>query len=373
VTPELAYLGEGDREMPARTGGTSRRATAKSAAASNGGPKRKALLVGINDYKNPRNNLNSCVADAKAFGQLLSEGYGFTEIKSLYDGDATLSNILTGLDWLFTDATAEDRLVFYQSSHGHHITDGDQIKQVLVVRSDDGDRPFAFLRDDELSKRTQSLPHGILTITLDACYSGGMEKLFVVDDAVNAARAKVWVEDESEQMRADKGFAVGGPISVKPFGLAATSDPAVLATQGFLPSEVGAPRKALDAGGDVLVNALLLAACQPGETAAAGVPQTNNLSAFTYALLGSIDALGEHTSPKDLCADADRRLKRLRMLQTPLVAEPPEPPGLGSTPYVTFDTRLRSEPSKLFGDSESVLDAIGAAVRKALAGSMKGE
>jgi Caspase domain len=361
--------------MPARTGRPARRAPTKGVA-SNGEQRRKALLVGINDYKNPRNNLNSCVADANAFGQLLGEGYGFTEMKSLHDDDATLSNILDGLDWLFTDVTDEDRLVFYQSSHGHHITDGDQIRQVLVVRSDEGDRPFAFLHDDELSKRTQALPHGVLTITLDACFSGGMEKLFVVDDAVNAARAKVWVEDESEQMRAAKGFSLGGPISVKPFGRRPTSDPATLAAQGFLPPEVltRAPRKDLDTGGDVQVNALLFAACQAGETAAAGVPQTNNLSAFTYALLGSIDTLGEKSSPNDLCADANTRLKRLAMLQTPLVAEPPEPPGLGSRSYITFDGTASSGPDKLFGDAaDDIFDAIAAAVQKEFAGSMRGE
>ncbi|MDQ2790121.1 MAG: hypothetical protein DLM60_21150 [Pseudonocardiales bacterium] len=339
---------------------------------SNGTPRRRAFLVGINDYGNPRNNLNSCVADVHAFQQLLEDGYGFIEVKSLCDGDATLSNVRDGLDWLLSDTTtSDDRLVYFQSSHGHHLTVGDSIEQVLVVRSD-GDKPYEFLRDKELSARTQSLPPGVLTIALDACYSGGMNKVLFTDEDISVARAKVWLEDDDQQLSNAKALD-DGVVAFKLFGRKTTRSSAALASDWSLPVETKKSltvlSKALDSN-DVEVNGLLMAACQEGETAAAGTPQTNNLSAFTFALLSCIDRLGRDQPANELCDEADKLLKQLRMQQTPVVAEPPVPTGLGSRSFITMTDGLQN---KSLGDTSSVFAAIGTAVQHSLADLKKGD
>jgi hypothetical protein len=336
-------------------------------------PRRRALLVGINDYGNPRNNLNSCVADVQAFQQLLEDEYAFKEVTVLRDRDATLSHVRNGLDWLLSGTASDDRLVYFQSSHGYHLMEGDSIEQVLVVRSD-GDKPYEFLRDTELSARTQDLPPGVLTIVLDACFSGGMNKLLFTDEDITVARAKVWLEDESQQLSKAKALDHGG-VTFKLFGRMPTRNSAMLATHWALSMEekdsLRVMRKALgaDETAQVEVNGLLLAACQEGETAAAGVPQTDNLSAFTFALLRCLDQFGQDQSSIELRDQSDKLLKQLRMQQTPLVAEPPIPAGLGSRPFITMNDGLQG---KSLGDSPSVVAAIGAAFDQALARMKKG-
>jgi uncharacterized caspase-like protein len=131
--------------------------------------KLKALVVGINDYDSPQSNLPSCLADAKAFTKILVEEYNFKpgDIRSLYDTDATRARVEQELDWLFDDAEEEDRLVFYCSGHGYTTYVNGDMEEYLVLR--DG-----LWQDDKLSKMTQNLPEGVLTVILDSCFAGGM-------------------------------------------------------------------------------------------------------------------------------------------------------------------------------------------------------
>ena len=56
---------------------------------------KRALLVGIDLYPDPRNNLNSCVADTQRFRGLLQNYYGFQpqDITLLHNSAATLANV----------------------------------------------------------------------------------------------------------------------------------------------------------------------------------------------------------------------------------------------------------------------------------------
>src|SRR3954454_23888163 len=51
----------------------------------------KALVIGINDYGSPRNNLPSCVKDAQDFADMLRTFPGFDnpDIRILFDAQAT--------------------------------------------------------------------------------------------------------------------------------------------------------------------------------------------------------------------------------------------------------------------------------------------
>ena len=69
------------------------------------GPKR-ALLVAINDYGSPQNNLPSCLEDAAQVRSVLQSRYGFETFTELYDGDATVANVESGLAWLFENVAA---------------------------------------------------------------------------------------------------------------------------------------------------------------------------------------------------------------------------------------------------------------------------
>jgi len=73
---------------------------------------RKAFLVGINRYPDPRNNLKGCVNDALLMAKTLREQYGFSgtaDIKLLTDERATTANIRKGLEGLVAAAAPSPR------------------------------------------------------------------------------------------------------------------------------------------------------------------------------------------------------------------------------------------------------------------------
>jgi hypothetical protein len=68
---------------------------------------KKALCVGINDYPGG-GDLRGCVNDANAWANLLQDKFGFTEVKTLFDAQATKQNIL---DELTLPTTMETKLM----------------------------------------------------------------------------------------------------------------------------------------------------------------------------------------------------------------------------------------------------------------------
>lgn len=189
---------------------------------------RKALVVGINDYGDIRNDLNSCIADAHMVAEILQERYGFT-VSMLLDGQATVEAVDAGLDELFRGATPEDRFVFYYSGHGYRYQLGERRIEVLVLT---GNR---FFEDFRLTERTQGLPDGTLTVILDSCFAGGMEKHLVLSPSgFQLARPKVWKPTEAEIRRENRELSRVDRIVYKGFGLAPAALPIAVAKEfGF--------------------------------------------------------------------------------------------------------------------------------------------
>ena len=108
---------------------------------------------------------------------MLQSTYGFDPgaITLLHNQNATLAKVRAGLDALFAGAHAGDQLVYFESSHGYQYPEGDTMVEVLCLY--DG-----FLTDTEFVGRTQNLPPNVLTAVLDCCHSGGLNKVFFVDD-----------------------------------------------------------------------------------------------------------------------------------------------------------------------------------------------
>jgi metacaspase-1 len=148
---------------------------------------RKALCVGINQFKNyPNNGLNGCVNDVKDMASVLTDFLGFTsgDIITLTDSQATKANILSNLTAMVQDAKANkfDYLVFSLSSHGTQTPDtsGDESDKYdeafcphdLAVAGDHWD-PQHILLDDELHDLFVQLPKTVLLeVYLDTCHSG---------------------------------------------------------------------------------------------------------------------------------------------------------------------------------------------------------
>jgi len=319
---------------------------------------RKALVVGVNDYGGPPNDLPSCVNDANAFTQVLQSRYGFKEVHTLRDGEATAARVEDELKWLAKNSRPDDRLVFYFSGHGYtKLVDG-VMEEFLVLR--DG-----LFDDNRLINQTRDLPPGTLTVILDACFSGGVEKkVFDPTGAtpdVELAQVKVWNPPREEAAR-DKSFGEAGYQTVREFrrfgcspiasgaGIARTlameafasrateSVPTAAVGTAWLPST-----KAGTEAGQLELNGLLLGACRETETAVASTSKTEGLSAFTYALLRSIERLGTSASTADVLTATANHLKMLGVRQTPLVLEHTTPGNLRLRSFSTLEVTTTTD------------------------------
>jgi len=140
---------------------------------------RKALLVGINRYPDPRHHLRGCVNDALQTSAALEAHYGFAgrdAIRLLTDDRATGDAIRRRLRWLVEGAAPGDVLVFHFSGHGSQVRDrdGDELEdgldEIVCPYDHDWDRPFT---DDELGRCLGDVPEGVnLTVVLDCCHAG---------------------------------------------------------------------------------------------------------------------------------------------------------------------------------------------------------
>ena len=310
---------------------------------------RKALVVAINTYPDPRNNLPSCLDDAKAFLNILTTHYQFDQIERLYDEQATLEAVRNRLDWLFTDAQPDDQLVFYFSGHGFRVPVDGVLRECLCLH----DSPAGFLFDAELVARSQAIPPGVFTAVLDSCHSGGMHKPFFVElPGEERTQNKLWRPDGA--LHDEVVVAEQSLTGVKPFGGAGyrlADPPLELATEGRAQADAIVADLSADASGAAAepeLNGLLLSAAQADQTASASTRKTSapdgseKLSAFTFCLRKAFqDSLAagatvDQLTAADLLAATARELKQLGFKQTPLLKEPLQPSALGARTFITL-------------------------------------
>jgi hypothetical protein len=139
---------------------------------------KRALLVGINRYPDPADELRGCVNDVLLMRETLERRYGFDDprgFRVLTDRRATTAAILEGLVWLVDGATSGDSLVFHYSGHGSQVPDrnGDErdgLDEILCPYDLEWEHP---LTDDDLAAAVAPIPRGaVLTVILDCCHSG---------------------------------------------------------------------------------------------------------------------------------------------------------------------------------------------------------
>jgi len=146
------------------------------------GGKKLALLVGINKYMTPGNDLQGCVNDVNYIWEFLTSkrGYDPDNVRMLCDERATQQNILERLEWLIGSAEPGDELVFQYSGHGSSVrqrVDGkleEEECQILCPTDLDWDNP---LTDKILASYFKRVPQGaFLTFVVDACHSGSVDR-----------------------------------------------------------------------------------------------------------------------------------------------------------------------------------------------------
>lgn len=77
-----------------------------------------ALIIGIDKYKGYWIPLNNAVRDAKAVETTLKEKYKFDHFRTLYNEQATRTQIIKEMEWLLANVKEEDNVFIYFSGHG---------------------------------------------------------------------------------------------------------------------------------------------------------------------------------------------------------------------------------------------------------------
>jgi hypothetical protein len=77
-----------------------------------------ALIIGVDNYKGQWPPLQNAVRDAQGVELLLKGKYKFDNFKTLYDEQATRTNIINAFVWLVENASENDNVFIYYSGHG---------------------------------------------------------------------------------------------------------------------------------------------------------------------------------------------------------------------------------------------------------------
>ncbi len=143
------------------------------------------LAVGINEYQNPKLNLNYAKSDAVSLSKVIG---GFSKalfhevvVDTIFDKDATRVTILNKLDELAAKVGPEDVFIFYYAGHGSMVenrfyfipTENGRLFDASVLRKQAIDAGTM----QEKLKNIKALKQLII---LDACQSGGSVELLAV-------------------------------------------------------------------------------------------------------------------------------------------------------------------------------------------------
>jgi hypothetical protein len=144
-------------------------------------PKLHALVIGINQYLNPKYQLNYALPDAKAVrDQLQNSGstlFESVELKTLFEGEATKAKITKAFQELSTQVKEQDVFLFYYAGHG---TMSDVTHEFYIVPQDvtqlygnDAMLNEKAFSATDLKKMSVSINAQKQVFILDACHSAG--------------------------------------------------------------------------------------------------------------------------------------------------------------------------------------------------------
>ena len=147
----------------------------------------KALLVGINTYPNPNNNLRGCIndiIDMEYFITSKNKVYTKENIKTLTDSRATKKGILDHLNWLLLGASVGDQLLFHYSGHGAQLLshspafEKDGLDEIICPYDfSDVNAPKTAISDKEFAKIFATIPKGVHFVWIsDSCHSEDLSR-----------------------------------------------------------------------------------------------------------------------------------------------------------------------------------------------------
>jgi hypothetical protein len=159
--------------------------------------KNKALLVGINKYPDPRNELRGCVNDILDMENYIAEVntiYAKENIKKLIDKQASKKEIVNQIKWLLNEAAPGDSLLFHYSGHGAQVPtknkqlEKDGLDEIICPYDFDGTEA-TILRDKEFAQLFAGIPKGVHFVWIsDSCHAEDLSRDPVAINDINGMR-----------------------------------------------------------------------------------------------------------------------------------------------------------------------------------------
>jgi hypothetical protein len=290
---------------------------------------KKALLVGINRYPDPGNELKGCVNDVRQMAETLKSRYGFPgdgDMRILTDARATTRAILDGLAWLTAGTSPGDSLVFHYSGHGSQVPDlhfdetTDRLDEILCPYDLDWEHP---LTDDDLAAACADVPRGaLLTVILDCCHSGTGLRDFALAGNPHPPAGLTRPANP-----AHSGSAIPRGNFVRPCGIPPSDAPD---RRRFLPHpetpHPAKPRPRRPARrfgvGVTRTNAVLIAACRDDQTSADAWIDGGYHGAHTYYLCRALGNGTRDLTYRSLVSAAGTALSHAGFDQVPQLEGP---------------------------------------------------
>jgi hypothetical protein len=161
-------------------------------------PRYHALVIGINDYQHWQ-DLRQARQDAEGVAALLRKRYGFQDVRSLYDQEATRAQIEGALRKLTRDLTAQDALLIYFAGHGYYdklLKNGYWIPAEAHERGDNEPATSEWLDNLTLRKYLSTMKARHVLVISDSCFSGSLFRGGRVD---LAAKENAWYRNAIAQ------------------------------------------------------------------------------------------------------------------------------------------------------------------------------
>jgi uncharacterized caspase-like protein len=176
----------------------------------------KALLVGINAYPNPNNNLRGCIndiIDMENFIASKNKVYPKENIKTLTDSRATKKGILDHLNWLLLGASAGDQMLFHYSGHGAQIPshnpsiEKDGLDEIICPYDFSGVAAAeTAISDKEFASIFAKIPQGVHFVWIsDSCHSEDLSRKHEIETDTRFRRFNY--EDSTQQAEAVASIA----------------------------------------------------------------------------------------------------------------------------------------------------------------------
>ena len=236
--------------------------------------KNKALLVGINKYPNPSNELRGCMNDVLDMEHYIAEThkvYAKENIKKLTDQQATKKEIITGLKWLLADAAPGDSLLFHYSGHGAQVPtrnahlEKDRLDEIICPYDFDGSDATT-IGDKEFAALFATIPKDVHFVWIsDSCHAEDLSREPLMGNAADEMRYRYFHGLNPAMSRANNSQITAG--------LAPIAQP---------------------------LNGALLSACASHELSADAIINNRFNGAFTYYLIQNLKLYGADKSMQEI-------------------------------------------------------------------------